>query len=78
MNFEVLGHLTNVEQKNGKNGLYTVVTFLTNKGKTIDVLYKGENVIELAKIENMSQCIFSLEYTLGKYSQLVLHDVKVA
>ncbi len=78
MNFEYKGTITCVEQKEGKNGIYTIITFLTNQGKTMDCLYKGNDVLGVAKIPVMSECIFSLEYTLGKFNQIVVHDVKVA
>ena len=76
MNFDYKGILTNVEQKEGKNGVYTIITFLTNQGKTMDCLYKGNGVLGVAKIPPMSECIFSLEYTLGKFNQIVVHDIK--
>ena len=34
MNFEAKGILTMIQQKEGKNGIYTVVTLLFNNGKT--------------------------------------------
>lgn len=76
MNFVADGILTNIDQRQGKNGLYTVVTFLTNQGKTIDVLYKGNDTVKLFQIPTMSKCNFNLEYTLGKFNQVVLHDVE--
>lgn len=76
MNFEYNGILTHVEQKEGKNGLYTIITILTNQGKTMDCMYRGNDVLSVAKIPVMSECHFSLEYTLGKFNQIVVHDVK--
>lgn len=78
MDFEVNGILTNIDQRQGKNGLYTIVTFLTNKGKTLDVMYRGDDTVKLFKVPSMAQCIFKLEYTLGKFNQVVLHDLEVA
>lgn len=76
MNFDYKGILTNIEQKEGKNGVYTIITLLTNQGKTMDCLFKGKDSLSVAKIPMMSECIFSLEYTLGKFNQIVVHDVK--
>lgn len=78
MNFEAKGILTMIQQKEGKNGIYTVVTLLFNNGKTMDFIYRGHNVADIFQIERMSQVIGSFEYTDGKYKNCVLHDIRVA
>lgn len=78
MNFDYVAMLTHLEKREGKNGVYTIITLLTNQGKTIDCIYKGKDALSVAKIPTMSKCVFSLEYTLGKFNQIVIHDVKVA
>lgn len=78
MNFDYVAILTHLEKREGKNGVYTIITLLTNQGKTIDCIYKGKDALSVSKIATMSKCVFSLEYTLGKFNQIVIHDVKVA
>jgi hypothetical protein len=65
MNFEYKGILTHVEQKEGKNGLYTIITILTNQGKTMDCMYRGNDVLSVAKIAVMSFFFFNRFITIS-------------
>lgn len=78
MNFDAYGILTMVQQKEGKNGIYTVVTLLFNSGKTMDFLYKGHNVADIFQIERMSKVVGTFEYTDGKYKNCTLLNLVVA
>lgn len=65
--------LTGIEKRMGKNGDYILITVMLDNGKTVDLLWKGEN---LGTYEKMKAYEFALKINFGKYTNVSVMSIK--
>ncbi len=51
-----------------KNNTYTVVTVLSNNGKTVDIMYIGDS-IDFTKLKSRQMYNFHFRLEMGKYQK---------